>query len=191
MNLLVVLSHLMSKNCELGDESVARAELAIKMFSSSEYDKLVTLGWDYRDDCDMPIAKVVSDYIIKNSNIEESSIVTIKESRDTVGDAVYCLDYFHDSEVTKVVVVTSDYHVDRTKFIFSQVFNKAVPIEVYGAHTTEELDPKILLHEQQSLDAFCQTFKGVDFSDIGEIFKVLSKRHPLYNGKIHTKISYV
>ena len=31
MNLLIVLSHLMSKNCELGEESVARADMAIKI----------------------------------------------------------------------------------------------------------------------------------------------------------------
>ena len=103
--------------------------------------------------------------------------------------SVYCLDFFSDSEVTKVVVVTSDYHVDRTKFIFTHVFNKAVSIEVYGVPTTKSSDQNILLHEQQSLDAFCQTFKGVDFSDISEIFSVLSERHPFYNGKIHTKVS--
>ena len=56
MKLLVVLAHLMSKSCELGYESVARADMAIKIFSSDQYDKLVTLGWDYRADCDVPIA---------------------------------------------------------------------------------------------------------------------------------------
>ena len=180
----------MSKNCELGEESVARANLAIKMFSCNEYDKLVTLGWDYRIDCDTPIAEVVSDYILKNSDIEKASIIAINESRDTVGDALYCLNFFRDSKLTKVVVVTSDYHVDRTRFIFNHVFNKAVSIEVYGVHTKANLDPKILLHEQQSLDAFCQTFKGVDFSTRSEMFTVLSERHPFYNGKVYPKISY-
>jgi hypothetical protein len=191
VNLLVVLSHLMSKNCELGKESVARADLAIKMFSCNEYDKLVTLGWDYRVDCDTPIAEVVSDYIIKNSDIEKASIIAINESRDTVGDAIYCLDFFRDYKLTKVVVVTSDYHVDRTRFIFSHVFNKAVSIAVCGVRTTASLDPKILLHEQKSLDAFCQTFKGVDFSARSEMFAVLSEKHPFYNGKVYPKISYL
>ena len=190
MNLLVVLSHLMSQNCELGKESVARADLAIKMFSCNEFDKLVTLGWDYRVDCDTPIADVVSDYIIKNSAIEKASIVAIKDSRDTVGDAFYCLDFFRASTIKKIVVVTSDYHVDRTRFIFNHVFNKAVLIEVYGVNTTANLDSEILLHEQQSLDSFCQTFKGVNFSVRREIFSALSERHPFYNGKVYPKISY-
>ncbi len=190
MNLLVVLSHLMSKACELGDESVARADMAIKLFSSDQYDKLVTLGWDYRADCDVPIAEVVSEYILKKSDIDNSLVLRLINSRDTVGDAIYCLDYFRSSKLTKIVVVTSDYHVERTKFIFNRVFNNAVSIEVYGVETKANLDSKILIHEQQSLDAFCQTFDGVDFSSRHQIFSTLSERHPFYNGKVYPKISY-
>jgi len=190
VNLVVVLAHLMSKSCELGNESVARADMAIKIFSSDQYDKLVTLGWDYRADCDVPIADVMRDYLLKNSDIDDSLIMPVRESRDTVGDAIYCLDYFHSSKLKKMVVVTSDYHVERTKFIFNRVFNNSVSIEVYGVETEANLDSEILIHEQQSLDAFCQTFDGVDFSSRNEIFSALSERHPFYNGKIYPKIAY-
>lgn len=190
MNLLVVLSHLMSKTCELGEESVARADMATKLFSSDQYDKLVTLGWDYRSDCDVPIADVVSDYILKKLDIDNSLVMAIRESRDTVGDAIYCLDYFGSSKLKKMVVVTSDYHVQRTKLIFNRVFNNSVSIEVYGVETKANLDSETLIHEQQSLDAFCQTFDGIDFSSRHEIFSALSERHPFYNGKIYPKISF-
>lgn len=180
----------MSKDCELGEESVARADMAIKIFSCNGYDKLVTLGWDYRVDCDTPIAEVVRDYILKNSAIEKASVIAIRESRDTVGDAVYCLDYFRNSKLKKVVVVTSDYHVNRTRYIFRHVFNKAVSVEVYGVDTKVNLESEILLREQRSLDAFCQTFNGVNFSSRNEIFTALSERHPLYNGHVYSKISY-
>jgi uncharacterized SAM-binding protein YcdF (DUF218 family) len=170
VNLVVVLAHLMSKSCELGNESVARADMAIKIFSSDQYDKLVTLGWDYRADCDVPIADVMRDYLLKNSDIDDSLITPVRESRDTVGDAIYCLDYFRSSKLNKMVVVTSDYHVERTKFIFNRVFNNSVSIEVYGVETEANLDSEILIHEQQSLDAFCQTFDRVDLSSRHEIF---------------------
>ena len=64
------------------------------------------------------------------------------------------------------------------------MFNKAVSLEVYGVGTKANFDSEILLHEQQSLDAFCQTFNEVDFSSRSEMFTVLSKRHPFYNGKV-------
>jgi len=188
VNLVVVLAHLMSKSCELGNESVARADMAIKIFSSDQYDKLVTLGWDYRADCDVPIADVMRDHILKNSDIDNSLIISVKESRDTVGDAFYCLDFFRSSKLKKIVIVTSDYHVKRTKFIFNRVVNNSVLIEVYGVETKANLDSEVLMHEQHSLDAFCQTFDGVDFSSRHEIFLALSERHPFYNGKIYPKI---
>lgn len=189
MKLLVVLSHLMSKNCELGKESAARADMAIKLFSCDQYDKLVTLGWDYRIDCDVPISDVVSDYILKNSDIKKASVIAINKSRDTVGDAVFSLDFFRSAKLKKIVVVTSDYHVSRAKFIFSRVFNNAVSLDVYGVETEANLQSEILMHEQKSLDAFRQTFNGVDFASRREIFTALSQRHPFYNGKIYPKIA--
>ena len=187
MNVLVVLSHLMSNASQLGEESIARAELAIDMFSCGEYDTLVTLGWDYREDCKTPIADVMSDYIQRHSNIAPSSIITIHTSRDTVGDAVFSFDCFRDAQLTKIDVVTSDYHVYRARCIFRQVFNNMVPVDVYGAPTPLHSDPKTLQHEKQSLEAFFQTFIGVDFSSFSEVFTVLCEKHPYYNGQIHPK----
>ena len=189
MNLLIVLSHLMSKNCELGVESIARAELAIEKFSYNEFDRLVTLGWDYRADCATPIADVVKDYIINKSDIDKNSVIPITKSRDTVGDAFYCLDFFKDIKLKKIHVVTSDYHVNRTRVIFNKIFNNILSIDVYGVNTAATLDLEILQHEQQSLEAFFQTFNEVDFSSRREMFAALSKNHPFYNGKIYPKIS--
>lgn len=189
MNLLVVLSHLMSEELVLGDESAARAELAIKLFLNNEFDQLVTLGWDYRSDCSVAIADVVRDYIIKHSDIDENSIAAIKSSRDTVGDAIYCLEYFSDKRLTKIKVVTSDYHVNRTKTIFDSVSAGSVPIEVVGVNTGKILDQQIQLHEQESIEAFWKTFTGVDFSSRSQVFAALANRHPFYNGVVHPRIS--
>lgn len=189
MKLLVVLSHLMSKNLDLEVESIARAEFAIDKFYCNEYDRLVTLGWDYRDDCSTPIADIVKKYILENSSINQKCVISIPKSRDTVGDAFYCLDFFSKIKLTRIHVITSDYHVNRTNIIFKNIFNNAVSIEVEGVSTAVSTDPSTVLHEQQSLKAFFQTFKDVDFSSKRQIFNALSENHPFYNGKIYPKIS--
>lgn len=51
------------------------------------------------------------------------------------------------------------------------------------------LDPAIIWHELESLEAFFQTFKDVDFSSKREIFFALSENHPFYNGQTYPKIS--
>ncbi len=189
MKALVVLSHLMSKDCDLEVESISRAELAIEKFSNKEYDSLITIGWAYRPDCTTPIAEVVKKYILDNSLIGESSIISLTRSRDTVGDAFCCLDFFCNVKLTKLHIVTSDYHVNRTSIIFNSIFNNSVPIKVFGASTNDSMDPSTLQHEQRSLEEFFQTFKGVDFSSKNEIFGAISEKHPFYNGEIYSKIS--
>ena len=189
MRTLVVLSHLMSKNCDLGVESIARSKLAIDKFSRNGYDNLITIGWAYRSDCTKPIADAVKRYILGHSTIDESSIISLTKSRDTVGDAFYCLEFFRNTEITDLHVVTSDYHVNRVEIIFNTMFADCLKAKVFGASTAANNDPVVLEREQQSIEAFYRTFEGVDFSSINSIFQALCTKHPFYNGEIYPKIS--
>lgn len=190
MKALVVLSHLMTKDGILEVESEARAKLAVDKFSSNKYDCLITTGWAYRDDNTTPIADVVKKYIAKHSDIDERSIISLTKSRDTVGDAFFCLEFFADLEITELHIITSDYHVKRTKIIFNSIFNCQVVVEVFGVSTLAGCDISIMNHEKKSLEAFFNTFKGVDFSSNNSIFEAMSTRHPFYNGEIYDAIPY-
>ena len=44
-------------------------------------------------------------------------------------------------------------------------------------------------HEEQSLEAFSKTFKGVDFSSNKTVVETLSTRHPFYDGEMYDAIS--
>lgn len=189
MKALVVLSHLMTKNEILSSESSARARLAIEMFLSKKYDFFITLGWAYRNDSTKPIAEVVKKYIVENSAIDDRSITPLIKSRDTVGDAFFCLEFFANIEITELHIVTSDYHVKRTKIIYNSIFNSQVAVEVFGVNTLVGIDTSVVQHEEKSLKAFFKTFKGVDFSSYKSIYEALSIRHPFYNGEIHDVIS--
>tara|TARA_A100001011_G_C13930207_1_gene682842 strand:+ start:114 stop:659 length:546 start_codon:yes stop_codon:yes gene_type:complete len=179
----------MSKDCDLGVESVARSELAIEKFSNDNYEFLITIGWAYRADCTTPIADVVSDFILDNSNITRDLIKSLTSSRDTVGDAYYCLEYLSETSLSEIHIVTSDYHMDRVNLIFNRMFGDSFKITVFGAKTEALDDQAIIKHEKQSIEAFARTFKNVDFSSKNSIFTALASRHPFYNGKIYPKIS--
>ena len=159
MKCLVVLSHLMSKDCELGVESVARSELAIEKFLNDNYEFLITIGWAYRADCETPIADVVRNFILDKSNIEHDLIKSLISSRDTVGDAYYCLEYLSETSLSEIHVVTSDYHMGRVNLIFNKMFGDGFKIVVFGAKTEACADPTILQHERQSMKVFAKTFK--------------------------------
>ena len=102
---------------------------------------------------------------------------------------LFCLEFFSDLEITELRIITSDYHVKRTKIIFNLIFNSQVVVEVFGVSTLAGSDISIMQHEEQSLEAFSKTFKGVDFSSNKSIFEAISTRHPFYNGEIYDAIS--
>ena len=190
MKSIVVLSHLMSKNCVLGEESVARAKLAIETFQTGEFQYLVTSGWAYRSDSKTPISDVVADYIINNSDIDHCCVVSSPYSRDTVGDAYFARKLSQLREADGLVIVTSDYHVKRTQKIFKTLLSKSVEIVVLGAETRYTYDQKTLDYEEKSITAFDRTFKETNVEDIRSIYNSLVCNHPFYNGKIHSKIEF-
>lgn len=187
MKCLVVLSHLMSKKCELSDESVARSRLATQRFCSSAYRFLITLGWAYREDCP-PIAEVMKEHILSISELDWHSIVSLSSSRDTVGDAYYCLEHLDNIPLSEIHVVTSDYHVKRVELIFGKMFQKRLKVKVFGVKTPAMIDPDVLSHERKSTDAFIDTFAQTDFTSTSAIFNTLAIEHPYYNGVVHPSI---
>ena len=178
----------MSKNCVLDSESKARVKLAIDKFNTLNIRYLITIGWPYRTDCPTPISNVVRDYIITNYDIKFSSIISIPLSRDTVGDAYYCLKFLQKHKVRQLHIITSDYHVTRTKLIFKTIFQNIIGIKVYGVKTNSVNEESVLLHEKKSIKAFKSTFSKTNFNELSSIYNTMSKKHPYYNGEVYTKI---
>jgi hypothetical protein len=188
MNCIIVLSHLMSKECVLNSESEARVKLAIDKFKTLNFRYLITIGWPYRTDCPIPISSVMRDYIVNNSDIKLNSIISIPLSRDTVGDAYYCLKFLQKYNVKELHVITSDYHVTRTEFIFKTIFQNTIEIKVCGVKTNNVNDELFLLHEKESINAFKSTFSKTNFNKLSSIYNTLSRKHPFYNGDVYAKI---
>ena len=101
----------------------------------------------------------------------------------------FCLEFFADLKITELHIITSDYHVKRTKMILNSIFNSQVVVEVFGVSTLAGSNISIMRHEEQSLEVFSKTFKGVDFSSNKSISKAISTRHPFYNGEIYDAIA--
>lgn len=182
MRVLVVLSHLMSSRGVLSDESIARAEYAIKIFRRHNYKFIVTSGWAYRSDYAIPISDVVSAFVCSHSDIQPVEIISDTHARDTVGDAYFLRRLSQVHHFTEMTVVTSDYHVERSEIIFKKILCNTVNVKIIGVDTKNKLNPKILQHEKKSIEAFEYTFKDANFQDISSIHHVMVTKHPFYNG---------
>ena len=176
---IAVLANEMDSAGVLNEESAARADLAGKLALNHPMAILVTPGWAYRPDSPVRIGSAMKDYLLENFDIKASRIVSHLDSKDTVGDAIYCREFL-DTKKTQysLDVVTSDYHCQRVLKIFHFVFGDSVAIEVHPVRTEKNLSRQVA--EISSTEAFQRTFRGVSPGDLKAIKKRLVESHPLY-----------
>ena len=182
---IIVLANEMSQQGGLNAESQARADLAADMFLNGGFKTIITCGWDYRKDSEISIAHAFETYLDAERQISPVNIYAEVRSRDTVGDAVFTRLLFDGEDLaeTEFVIVTSEYHVNRTREIFTFIYGEGAQISVVGSecasHQTHEHT------ENTSLEAFRSTFAGITPGDIESIYTRMLESHPFYNGDVH------
>jgi len=178
----------MNKENVLSKETLLRINKAIEIFNTREIKIIITSGWAYRPDSSKDIGKVVSDYIIETFELKNCLILFDTNSRDTVGDAFFLRQKLLKYKITKLYVVTSDYHVPRTNFIFNSFFPKSIHIEIVGAKTSLANNIKLRHKEENSLKAFKKTFGNINLQNYSDTFKTFRTHHPFYNGETYPVI---
>lgn len=186
----IVLANLMSERGELNAETIARVDLAAQNEKNEVSTLILLCGWPYRLDSDIAIADAMREYLLAKHPAFSQRTRCQRLSRDTVGDAVFSriyLDSLMGGKVTCLVnVVTSDYHVDRTREIFEFVFGRTCSVSVSGVPGFQHEDSAT--READSLAAFRNTFSNALPGDLSSIYAALRNRHPFYNGQVYPKI---
>jgi len=179
---IIVLANLMDAGGNLNGETKARLLKAVDLLKAGKAVQIVPCGWAYRDDSDICIADAMAFHAEFVMGIPKSKIVTENTSRDTVGDAVFTKRNLANPRNWKnVTVVTSAYHADRTREIFSFVYGRTIEVVEAESNDTASLRAS----EAKSTKAFRATFSGVVHGDDTAIFDRLRHSHPFYNGEVY------
>ncbi len=187
-NAILVLSHLMNKDCKLDDETSLRLYKAQKIFKKIKFDYLITSGWKHQKSCNVSIAKAVKNELIQKYKIDKNKIIIEENSRDTVGDAIFVkFNVILPLDIKSLFIVTSNYHLKRTKQIFNFFFKNKINLNVIGIKFDKLNLESQFIKENNSQEAFNKTFKNADPDNKQEIFKILSTKHPYYNGEVFSK----
>ena len=68
---IIVLSNLMDNESNLNLESENRANLAFKIWNKQNcIPKIITMGWAYRNDTNVPISKVMANYLVNKLRLD-------------------------------------------------------------------------------------------------------------------------
>jgi vancomycin permeability regulator SanA len=93
--------------------------------------------------------------LLVEAGVPAEHIVEFAESRNTVDDALKARPIVEKYGVQQLIVVSSDFHLDRVRFIFGEVFpdrNLAFAGAEHLATCTPEEQEKLLAHERRELE---------------------------------------
>tara|TARA_Y100000310_G_scaffold345406_1_gene464615 strand:- start:10169 stop:10708 length:540 start_codon:yes stop_codon:yes gene_type:complete len=106
------------KNNNLGKESKSRVKQGIKLYKKGLSKNLVLAGGTKRK-------KYLSYYMkqyARKLGIPTKNLFTEELSKDTIGNALFTKPIIKKQKWKNLILVTSDYHLERSLYIFHQVY---------------------------------------------------------------------
>ncbi|MFT6747853.1 MAG: hypothetical protein ACJAZ2_002210 [Glaciecola sp.] len=162
---------------KLNEESKCRVSFACDHHFSNPDAVLLCSGSGFCNDSDICISNQMKKFAV-GLGVDSSCIVTDTKSKDTVGDAFFTKVNVVAKQAWKnLLIVTTDYHVDRAEKIFNFIYGPSYTIKVIGCSVQSNRTEAL---EKKSMNDFTQTFKGVKPGDDQAIEKRLISRHPFY-----------
>lgn len=97
---------------------------------------------------------------------------------DTVGQSIFTAAVTHALGIKKLTVITSNYHIPRTRAIFEKVHSACCELGFIGAEHPVENPDAVTQHEKASLAVFMQKFARA--TNIFDCMAILFDHHPRY-----------
>lgn len=116
-------------------------------------------------------ARAMKKYLEKSG--WQSKIYIEEKSLDTIGNAYFSKQIIDKNGWRKILVITSDYHMKRTRWIFRKIFNKKYNIKFFSA-------PSVKFNEKQGKEKQSFAFtKKIWKEMVGKNFSLVN--HPFYS----------
>lgn len=138
--LIIVLGSPNSDTGELYSIAKERCELALQEYAQRPGWKLLLTGGygAHFNTTDHPHAAYLKRYLLKRG-LPEHAIVEFAKSTNTLEDASLSKPIVLKYGVPEILVITSDYHIDRARYIFERDFaDTAIRLEFSVSQTNPE-----------------------------------------------------
>lgn len=158
---LIVLAGGVNEDMSLPEIPKNREDLGIKLFKEGLAPVIIFSGhftFTMENPSDLSESESMKRYAVSHG-VPETAILKDDKSKDTLGNAYFCkVDFVIPKKYKNLAVVTSDFHLDRTKYLFRKVFGDQYNIDYYSTPTVEgeirkEAEAKFLTLSKQWLEA--------------------------------------
>ena len=118
---------------------------------------------------------------LMQKGINSKNIFKEKKSRDTFGNAFFSKKIIRTLRGRSLVIITSDYHLNRTKLIFKKIFGKNYKIKYIKSKTLKKIPFQKL--EKDSLIVTKAILTKIKTNTDSQIKKVLKEYDPFFAPK--------
>jgi SanA protein len=187
-DIIVVLGNGINKDGTLPKIAKKRVEKARALYKKGVANKILMSGrWGAHIDFIPPIteAKAMKAYAV-SLGVKPSKIFCEEKSRDTVTNLFFARKLFLDPRRWKrIMIVTSEYHITRTKYIAKKVFGSDFEVdfeECDSGISKQELKQKIKKEKRDIIITKLAAW-GISDGDFKRIENLVTNEHPSYAKK--------
>lgn len=95
-----------------------RVAKAVELYRKNRYSKVIMTGGPTT----FPVPESEMMRLLALKNIPDSKIITEKNSKSTIQNAVFTWELIKDNKPKNITVVTSAFHIPRTRYIFRKLY---------------------------------------------------------------------
>ncbi len=152
---ITVLGGGITEDEKLPKQSIKRLRKAIELFKKKKADRFLVCGkysFLYGDKAPKTTEADLMKKFLLSKQIEEKKIFTEKKSMDTISNAYFAkTEYFLPEDEKEAIIVTSDYHVKRVKYIFEKIFGPEFNLGFTGVSANIKNKERLKQRQQKLL----------------------------------------
>ncbi len=153
--IIVVLGGGIDLQGNIPSYAYSRLDEAIKLNKNLDCRILVSGGYSFLYEKVKPPfteAHKMEQYLLEKG-IPQNKILKEELSKDTIGNAYYCKKYtFIPNKEKEVIIITSDFQVERVKYIFNKIFGSEYKIKIIGIQSSlPEIEKEAVWQRQKDL----------------------------------------
>ncbi|MFH1212445.1 MAG: YdcF family protein, partial [Candidatus Woesearchaeota archaeon] len=149
-NAIIVLAGGIEKDGSLPPMTKYRVEKGVELYKQGVASKIILSGsWSFLYDFTpaRTEAEAMQEYAV-SLGVKKDDIILEADSKDTLGEAYFLkVKFLEPRRWFDIAVVTSEFHLQRTRYLFNKVLGKNFDIEFVGCDSRlskEELEKKML-----------------------------------------------
>lgn len=184
-DVIIVLGRGIEDDGSLPPDPKARVGKATELYKDGVAPFVIMSGaWTYHFDIhpNRSESKAMKEYAVE-LGIPEYALIEESKSMDTIGNVYFTKkDIIEQRGFKDIVVVASDDHMPRVKYLFEKIYGEAYNLKfVISERVIDDVSyEKEMAHESNSMAITHQWLDSFKPGDDASVWKLMTTRHPAY-----------